>query len=335
MPATLGVDSFPRYFSYLAVVAATGLGWGWPGAVPAVLGPILGVGLVVLGLAHGACDQLVLPAVGPLPGGRRAYLPRFVLGYLSLAAAAGLGWWCWPGAAVGVFFLVTIWHWGSADAPAQPGHPLAWLAHSALRGALLFAVPARWWPAEIQHSVNGLLAFVGAAPLGAAWFEEAARSLGPLVAGHLLLWAYYAARREAHRWQTDAWEVGLLTGLFVAVPPLPALGVYFVFWHSLQHMLRLNRVFGYVARGGPRPAWALLGREVAFFVRRALPLLALSLAVPLGCYLALPAQPATADTLLGVAVVAAAVLTLPHALLVSVALDADKWWRKAKPAATG
>ncbi|QKG57692.1 beta-carotene 15,15'-dioxygenase, Brp/Blh family [Hymenobacter sp. BRD128] len=329
MPALPVAKSFPQYFSYLAVAGASGVGLVFPGAAPAMLGPILLVGLVVLGLAHGACDQLVLPAIRQINGGQRVYLVRFVLGYLSLAAVAGLGWWYWPGAAVSAFFLLTVWHWGSADAPARPGQRALWLLHSLLRGALLLAVPARWWPAEMQYSVNGLLAFAGAAPLSPAWLAGMAHGLWPVVGiGHLVLWACYAKQQEAQRCYTDAFEVLLLSTLFITVPPMLSLGVYFVFWHSLQHILRLNRVFGYVA-AGPRRTWAALGQEVVFFIRRAFPLLLLSLAVPLALYLLLPTRLAALDTLLGIAVVTAAILTLPHALLVSVALDAGKW-RAAK-----
>lgn len=333
MPATLAADSFRPYFSYVAIGGASCLGLAWPGAAPVVLGPLLLVGLVLLGLAHGACDQFVLPATGQVRGGRQAYLLKFVLGYLGLAAAAGLAWWCWPGAAVGAFLLLTVWHWGSADAPAQAGQGTLWLLHSVLRGALLFAVPLWWWPAEVQRSVNGLLAFAGAQPLAAAGFAGLARGLGPLVGlGHLALWGYYARQRSPRRWLTDACEVALLTSLLVALPPLLALGVYFVFWHSLQHILRLNRVFGFVAlaRPGQALAWPTLGREIAFFIRRALPILVVSLALPLGLYWLVPPQLAALDKLLRIAVLTAAVLTLPHALLVSVALDSAVW--RGKPA---
>jgi Brp/Blh family beta-carotene 15,15'-monooxygenase len=107
--------------------------------------------------------------------------------------------------------------------------------------------------------------------------------------------------------------------------PLLALGVYFIFWHSLQHMLRLNRVFGYTAAEKQGRAWRTLGKEVAFFIRRAFPILVVSLAVPVGLYFLLPLKVATLDTLLGIAVMTAAILTLPHALLVSVALDSPVW----------
>ncbi|RZK24788.1 MAG: hypothetical protein EOO56_00055 [Hymenobacter sp.] len=331
---SLAAATRPQHFSYAALAAASLLGLVFPGAALPVLGPLVLAGLLGLGLAHGACDQLVLPALGPVQGSTGAYLVRFVGGYLGMAAVAGLGWWQWPGVAVGLFLLLTVWHWGSADAPAQPGQRLLWVAHSLLRGVLLFAVPMQGWPAEIQHSVNGLLVLAGAVPLPTAWFAELAAGLGPAVAaGHLLLWGYYAARRETRRWLTDIGEVGLLTGLFVALPPLLGLGVYFVFWHSLQHMLRLNQVFGYSAGESPRLAWVNLGQEILFFSRRALPSLLLSLVVPTGLYLLLPARLAAGDTLLGIAVITAAILTLPHALLVSLVLDSAKWQPSTSEAA--
>ena len=219
-----------------------------------------------------------------------------------------------------------MWHWGSADAPAQPGQRGRWLAHSLLRGALLFAVPARWWPADVQHSVNGLLVFAGAQPLPPSLFLTLAAWLGPLVGvGHLALWGSYARQGDLRRGCTDAGEVLLLTSLFVVLPPLLALGVYFVSSHSLQHVLRLNRLLGYAAPASRAPAWAALGRELTFFIRRALPLLLVSVAALLGVYLFLPARLANRDTWLSLALIAAAVLTLPHALLVSVVMDAANW----------
>jgi Brp/Blh family beta-carotene 15,15'-monooxygenase len=306
----------------------------WP-----LLGPLVLVGLLGLGLTHGACDQLVLPAIGRVRGRQPTYFLRFTLGYLSLAAAAGLGWWLWPGIAISLFFLLTVWHWGSADAPPQPGQRALWVLHSVLRGTLLFAVPLRWWPSELQYHVNGLLAFAGALPLDSTWFTRLAAGLWPLlVVGHLGLWSYYAFQGATQRWRIDVGEVGLLLALFLTLPPLLALGVYFVFWHSLQHMLRLNRVFGYATGVGSLSSWAILGQEVAFFTKRALPSLGLSLLVPAGLYLLLPARLVGGNNLLAIAVVTAALLTLPHALLVSLALDAVNWRRPSSdhlPLGTG
>ena len=54
-----------RRYSYAAVLAMTGLGAAFPGAAWTLLGPPLAVGMVLLGVAHGACDQLVVPAGPP------------------------------------------------------------------------------------------------------------------------------------------------------------------------------------------------------------------------------------------------------------------------------
>lgn len=334
MPTTatgLTTSWLPQHFSYVFVAGASLLGLGCPTQAPIILAPLLLIGLVVLGLAHGACDQLVLPALAPAQRkpGRRMLL--FVLGYLGLAALVGLGWWYWPTGAVAAFFLLTVWHWGSADATAQASQRTVWLLHSLLRGSLFFALPAHWWPVEARHSMNGLLLFAGSAPVPDAQFTAYARALWMLVGvGHLILWGYFTWQREVARAGTDVREVALLTALFIVLPPLLATGIYFVFWHSLQHALRLNRLFGFTASRGNISVWRVLGQELVFFVRRAVPLVLLSLAGLVILYFLLPAQQrANPSTWLSLALAVAAMLTLPHALLVSVVMDAANWRRAA------
>jgi Brp/Blh family beta-carotene 15,15'-monooxygenase len=313
-------------YSYGAVVLASCVGVLFPGVAARVLGPLLLVGLVGLGIAHGACDQLVLPAYRPVQRTGWMYQVRFGAGYLGLAVAVGLGWWQWPQAAVALFFMLSAWHWGSADAPSYPQRGV-WVLHSLLRGALLLALPAAWWPLETAHHVNGLLVLAGAAPVVAGRWPEVVAGLSGLVGvGHLLLWAWFGGQQLPGRWRRDALEVGLLAGLFWALPPLLGLGVYFVFWHSLQHVLRLTPVLGYRRATSGRP-WLTLGQEIAFFVRRALPMLGLSSALLVGTYGLQRTWLPGGSTWLGLAVLAAAVVTLPHALLVSLVMDAPKWRR--------
>jgi Brp/Blh family beta-carotene 15,15'-monooxygenase len=312
-----------RTYSYGILAAATGTSALWPHETAAVLGPLLLVGLVSLGVAHGACDQLVLPAYRP--GRRRGwpYLLRFASGYLGLAAAVGLVWWRWPGVGVGLFFGFTVWHWGSADAPAHQ-RPGVWVVHSILRGALLLAVPTWWWPVETVDHVNGLLQLMGSTPLATPSWSSL---LPAVVAGHLGLWGYFAYHQEFSRSYRDAGEVGLLTGLLMALPPLQALGIYFVFWHSWQHILRLAPVLGGMASQPGAAGWALL-RQVVVFGRRAFPMLAITLVAGILAYVLAGAWlPANAPWL-SLAVVGASVVTLPHALLVSVIMDAPKWQRR-------
>ena len=308
-------------YSYLAVALAGSLGAAFPGAAADVLGPVLLVGLAGLGIAHGACDQLVLPACQLAPATGWRYQLGFGAGYIGLAAAVGLLWWWRPGVAVALFFALSAWHWGSADAPAHPQRAV-WVVHSLLRGALLLVLPAAWWPAETARHVNGLLAMGGAAPVGASGWLAAA---GLVLAGHLLLWGYFSWQQKSRRWHRDALEVGLLIGLFGALPPLLGLGVYFVFWHSLQHVLRLAPLLGYRATRPGRPSSLALGHELLFFMRRAWPMLAVSTALLAGAYVLVSTWLPASNAWLGLAVLSAAVITLPHALLVSLVMDAPKW----------
>jgi Brp/Blh family beta-carotene 15,15'-monooxygenase len=318
-----------RRYSYAAVLTLTAVGAAFPAAAWTLLGPPLAAGMVLLGVAHGSCDQLVLPA-GPPRGARAGAGPHwlaFLAGYLGLAGLVGALWWTWPAGAVGLFFLLTAWHWGSADAPVPRAAGGAWLAHSWLRGLLLFAVPAWGWPVGTAAVVNGLLAFAGAPAVAAGPFAAGAAGLGlGVAAGHLALWAGYARQRRWAVLRTEGTEVLVLAGVLLALPPQLSVGVYFVFWHSLQHALRLAGWLGYAP--GPGPS-AGPGPQLAFFLRRAAPLLLLSCAalLVLGRLLA-PRLPDGAAWF-SLALVVASLVTLPHALLVTLAMDASRW--RARP----
>ncbi|UYZ62817.1 Brp/Blh family beta-carotene 15,15'-dioxygenase [Hymenobacter weizhouensis] len=320
-----------RAYSYVALAVAGVVGVLLPTAATLLLGPPLLVGLLVLGLAHGACDQFVVPGRRATVGlGSWRYLLAFGGAYLGLAGVVVGLWWCWPGVAVGLFFLLSAWHWGSADAPPQPGRPAWWVAHSWLRGLLLFAVPLAAWPTETQGVVQELLRLVGAAPVPAVVLAQVRIILVLAVgAGLLAVWAACAARREHLLWRTDAADVLVLTFMLAALPPVLSVGVYFVFWHSLQHVLRMTPLLGYSAtQPGRLPGWTALGRQVVFFLRRAWPLLAVSvLALGVLYYWLAPHLPTPAALFSG-ALVVASVVTLPHALLVSLVLDEPQWARQ-------
>jgi len=321
--AKLGRAFGPQRYSYGAVLAAVALGLLAPAQLSWVLGPVLLLGLVVLGVAHGACDQYVVPATHPaLARDRVRYWVVFLGGYLGLAAAVGLLWWWRPALAVVFFFVLSAWHWGSGDAPATARYRSQWLAHSLLRGMLLFAVPLLVWPLETRELLNGLLVLAGAAPVGAAALGVVAHLLGPLAgAGHLALWGSYAALGQPHLARTDVFETGLLVALLLVLPPVLSAGVYFVFWHSLQHVLRMNALMGHPLAG--HSLWA----EVNFFLKRSAPLLAVSLAALGILYSWEWAQAARGPVLISLALLVASVVTLPHALLVTLGIDAARWRR--------
>jgi Brp/Blh family beta-carotene 15,15'-monooxygenase len=315
----------PQHYSYMVVLVAGLVGWLAPGWAGWVLGPALLLGLVLLGVAHGACDQYVVPATHPALTRRPGrYWVVFLGGYLGLAAAVGLLWWWQPGLAVAFFFGLSAWHWGSGDAPAAARYRAQWLVHSVLRGGLLFAVPLWVWLPDTRALTNDLLALAGAASVSAAALAETARWLGPLVlAGHLGLWGSYWLSGQRRLALTDMLETLLLSFLLMALPPLLSASVYFVFWHSLQHVLRMTALMGQPFAGG-LPA---LGRQVGFFWRRSAPLLAVSVAGLAVLYGLAWARAASGPVLISLALLVASVVTLPHALLVTLGLDAARWRR--------
>ena len=328
-----------RRYSYAAVLALTALGLAFPAAAGGLMALLLAVGMVLLGVAHGACDQFVVPGgqVTGVPTSGWRYWLAFLVGYLGLAGAVGLLWWRWPAATVGLFFGMTVWHWGSADAAPAPVPRLWWLASGMLRGLLPFVVPAVRWPTETAGIINHLLGFVGAAAMPAGWFARVADGLAvAMAAGYLVLWAVFLARRRWDLLPTELLEALVLVLLFVALPPQFTLGIYFVFWHSLQHVLRMTGWLGYPATAGhPTPARAALLPQLLFFLRRAAPLLLVSCAAlaVLGRLLA-PHLHQPADWL-SLALVVASLVTLPHALLVTVVMDAGYWQRPQPNAAAG
>ncbi len=313
----------PQHYSYAVVLAASLLGWLAPAWADWVLGPALLLGLVLLGVAHGACDQYVVPAAHPALARRHGrYWLVFLGGYLGLAAAVGALWWWRPGLAAAFFFGLSAWHWGSGDAPAATRYRAQWLAHSFLRGGLLFAVPLWFWADATRALTNNLLALAGAAPVSAAALAAVARWLGPLVlAGLLALWGSYCLTEQRRLALIDISETLLLSLLLLALPPLLSASIYFVFWHSWQHVLRMNAVMGRPpGAGGP-----VLRAQLGFFWRRAAPLLAVSVAGLALVYGVAWARGAGGPALISLALLAASVVTLPHALLVTLGLDAARW----------
>ncbi|MEO7057935.1 MAG: Brp/Blh family beta-carotene 15,15'-dioxygenase, partial [Caldimonas sp.] len=254
------------------------------------------------------------------------YWAGFLAGYLGLAAVVGLLWWQQPGLTLVLFFGLTAWHWGSGDAPRQGVKRNQWLAHSLLRGSLLFAVPLWHWPTETQAIVNGLLALTGAAPAKLALLGPAAAWLALAIAlGHGALWISYVRQGQRDLARTDALEVLLLVVLLLVLPPVLAAGVYFVFWHSLQHVLRMNQLMDHNGRA-PRRS---LGQELVFFLRRSAPLLLVSVAALAVLFGLAWARAANGTVLVSLALLAASIVTLPHALLVTLGMDATRWRRSS------
>ncbi|WP_096390843.1 Brp/Blh family beta-carotene 15,15'-dioxygenase [Halopenitus persicus] len=115
-------------------------------------------------------------------------------------------------------------------------------------------------------------------------------------------------------WLLDAAETLLLCAFFLTVPPVLAVGTYFCLWHSLRHV---GRLLALDERSNADLAAGRVGLPLWRFARDAAPLTAGGLLVVAGLFLAVPRRPGTPVESIAVYLVAVAVLTLPHTVIVA------------------
>ncbi|WP_123535556.1 Brp/Blh family beta-carotene 15,15'-dioxygenase [Halosimplex salinum] len=292
----------------------------------------LAVSVVAFGLPHGAVDWAALPraAVGRLD---RRWLAVVGVVYLAFGGAYAVGWFLAPLAATVAFLLLTWFHWGQGE--LYPLRAVLGADHLdarwrrgltvAVRGALPMGVPLLAFPGRYRTVLDSFVApFGGTVP---AWpFTADARlALGVALAALTVatLAVGYPAATNRREWALDAGETALLWAYFLVVPPVFAIGLYFCCWHAPRHVARVlaldDRAVDALSRGRLGGALARFAREAA------VP----TLAALVGCAALWWFTPSPDPTLAGavaVYLVAIAVLTLPHVVVVTWLDRFDGYW---------
>jgi Brp/Blh family beta-carotene 15,15'-monooxygenase len=283
----------------------------------------LAVSAVLFGLPHGAVDWSALPraATGRLD---RRWIGVVVVGYLVAGGAYAVGWFLAPVAAAVAFVAMTWFHWGQGEL-----HPLVTVVGVdyldtrprraltlVVRGGLPMLVPLLAFPERYRAVLDAFAAAFGGAvttwPVTPRVRLALGVGFGALTA--LALALGYAATDDRRAWAVDAGETALLWAYFLAVPPVFAIGVYFCCWHSLRHVARvltLDRSAVDALSAGR--LGAALRR---FALEAAVPTLG-GLAVLGGLWAVAPSPAPTVEGVAAVYLVAIAVMTLPHVLVVT------------------
>lgn len=294
-----------------------------------------GASIVLFGLPHGAVDHLTPSWANRRPVGRRSLAAVGGL-YLVVGLAYVSVWFVAPIVAFALFILLTWLHWGQGDLHplvelVDATHlrtPVAKLLTVAVRGSLPMALPLVAFPGEYRWVAAQLVGLFGAADLGAldSLFTATGRTVVAAAVGILIvvsLAVSYSATEQYHAWRVDAGETLFVTAYFLVVPPILAVGVFFCWWHSVRHIVRLlllnddtatrlesGDVFGATAR----------------FMRQATPLSVGALGLFGGLALAVPVAPVDWVDLFGVYLVGIAVLTAPHIIIVTwLDFDTGLW----------
>ncbi len=288
------------------------------------LAPLL-IGIVLIGLPHGALDHLVPARIGLAWGRRLAPLAAFLAAYLALAGAVLGAWLLAPTWAFVGFLAATIWHWGQGDQRflelflGRRGRPtFGTLVTIATRGALPVVVPVVAFPAaamDLQmRAASGLGLEAVALDLAAPWLRVTLLSaLALLLAGYLV--EALAAARSPTGLLVDLGEIVLLVALFAVVPAYAAIGIYFLAWHSLRHLARLlllkEREAAAVHRGDLVGPAARLARDLV-------PITLVALGVLIALTAWSRANLASLNDFVAVYLVLISALTVPHAAVVAM-----------------
>jgi beta-carotene 15,15'-dioxygenase len=212
------------------------------GALLAAAGP-LPVGLqagilavaVILSLPHGASDivlgeRLMRARLG------KAWLPVFAVAYVAAASAVLLLWFAWPEGALGLFLLLSLFHFGATDMAGRhvPSPGFAWMV--AVGGAPI-VVPALAYPAQIKD-----LFVLLAGPGGQALAATLRAPCATVWAAAVLVSVFWPAPRQG-RLLLSVWTGGV-AAVFVLLPPLLAFALYFGLLHNLRAVRDLSRTTG-------------------------------------------------------------------------------------------
>lgn len=304
-PASVSLRSWPVYGTVLLLtVAVTGLSVWSALPLESAAFAILMAAVVLTGIPHGAVDHLVAAELYDLDASWGDQT-KFYGAYLTLMAAYGALWVVAPGLSLGLFLIMTMYHFGQADlaylAPAGTQHRGSYLS----RGLVLIGLPIVAFPSvvgPIFDAIGGIDRL--------AWgslTQHQALIAGGIIAQHGLALLGLSARGFATRRQLgrELLNLTVLSVLFLAVHPLVAFAVYFGFWHSLGHILELIRFFN--AHDQPT--------SLPGFYRKAALFTILSFVMLGGLYAVADAF-STQREMIALLFILIAVMTLPHMLVV-------------------
>jgi beta-carotene 15,15'-dioxygenase len=283
------------------------------------------VGIVFLGLPHGALDHLVPLRMGFAWGKKPLGLGLYLLAYLAIAAFY-FGLWLWqPLAAFLGFLLATVFHWGQGDVRfleiflgrqrlSKWGAGVSIL----LRGSLPMVLPVLAFPETAESLYLNAAKGLGLSPLP---LNLSSSIIGlSLTTYILILFALYivnAVKVSANSWtlRMDVAELALLTLLFCTVPAYMSVGIYFIAWHSLRHLARLIILKETDTDKLKRGLWQ---KPVQRLVLDLLPITLAALGLLVGLYFWKARHVTSLETFVALYLVLISALTKPHLVVVAL-----------------
>ena len=246
--------------------------------------------IVLLGVPHGSFDAAIARRSGWQINNPFSWV-EFHIVYLLLAIAVTILWWWFPLVSLSIFLLLSGLHFGASDIVDSGSDWLPWVAHG---GLVAVAIPNFHTQEVLQ-----LFSFLTSA--------EAAQQLLNALSVIFVLWVIscisYCIFSYHHKpYRKPLLNLVALIVIVILLPPLVSFALYFCFWHSRGHVVRLWNSLPANARYGAI-------REALIYT-----LLAWGAGLALFFYLSGNAT----EILFRLTFIGLAALTLPHMILVDL-----------------
>jgi beta-carotene 15,15'-dioxygenase len=311
--------------SWLAVCIVCGLQILFPQFIQNYALYSLVLGIVFLGLPHGALDHLVPLRMGFAWGRKPVGIALYLLAYMAIAALY-FGLWLWqPLVAFAGFLLATVFHWGQGDVRfleifLNRGRSSKWGAGVSilLRGSLPMVLPVLAFPETATSLYINAAKGLGLTPSPLDLSSPIiVMGLGSYMLILLGLYIFNAIHVSATPWalRMDIFEIALLTLLFCTVPAYMSVGIYFIAWHSLRHLARLIILKQSDADNLKQGLWQ---KPIKRLVLDLLPITLAAMSLLVGLYFWKAQHVGSLETFVALYLVLISALTKPHLVVVAL-----------------
>jgi Brp/Blh family beta-carotene 15,15'-monooxygenase len=237
------IQRYPKLYRLLLVAGLllAASGWVAPGALSVLAPGLAAVLILALGLPHGATDHLIFRQLAkPLWGSRQ--WTRFYAAYLGLMAGYGLVWWLSPYLALGVFIVLSVYHFGQGNwAYCERMDTASRYISALLWGSFAVGAPILLHMDEAAPIIYAILGHEIPLP------DPGMASTGAwILLGANLLWTGYVKINGLISVRETLGEVLSLSVLMLAYLSLPMMlgfALFFSGWHALSSISDQIRFF--------------------------------------------------------------------------------------------
>ena len=226
-----------KYLLFLVVCSGLGAAarWYYPQGWPTIELVILGLGIFLTGIPHGAMDHSVARQQA-VSAGKTFRIRQFITAYILWILLYTLVWWISPGFSLIMFLLLSAWHFGETDFKFA-GVPDRWRSvKTLLYGLCLVAWLLLSHVVELQYWIGMLVPACTAASAIIAQAAYIPPHMFFMLAAGLLL---PVNSNKQHKWLIWLFFSGFLF-LCGKMSLLSGFALYFTGWHGVLAFVDIN-----------------------------------------------------------------------------------------------